>query len=370
MKNNIFKTIILFVHIFILFSGCQKSTEKKPAKNYGVKGVVTYQGKPIDFAFVYLYNDEDTGYKKQYTAISEATKRGGEYSISPKPGKYFLLARKRWNYASTGPLRIGDYQVNYNQNPITVEENKWLDINLELEEIKTESLAASPKNTGIKGKIVSGADNMEGVFIYVYLNSDSDLRGPSYHALTKPDKAGNFLLDLPAGKYYVTARKRANKDKFGGLKKGDLNTDYEKNPVEVKINNYTNLRSIVLETIDPGKLKSILEGEIKPNTQTIISGTIKDKSGRPKEGIYAFVYQDSQMIGKPLYRSVVTQKDGFYEIFLSRGGNYYLGARNTFGGPLAPGDLVGAYNGTTEHIINIKDNEIRENIDIVVEEFY
>ncbi|MDD5773543.1 MAG: carboxypeptidase-like regulatory domain-containing protein [bacterium] len=373
INSKFIKTIFLFINIIILSVvniNCQRSSKGKITKNYGIKGTVTFQGKPTDWAFVYLYTDEDTNYKKQYASISEATRRDGQYTISPKPGKYFILARKRWNYASTGPLRVGDYQVLHNQNPITVEENKWLEINLDLEEIKSESSVNSPKNTGIKGKIVSKDTDMEGTFLYAYINNDTDLRGPSYYALIKPDKSGIFTLDLPEGKYYITVRKRLNKDKFGGLKTGDLNTDYQNNPVEVKINNYTNLEDIVLGKIDPVKLKSIESGEIKAKTQTIIRGTIKDSSGQPKEGVYAFVYQDSQMIGKPLYRSVVTGKNGNYELFLSRGGNYYVGARNTFGGPLAPGDLVGAYDGTPEHILTIKDAEIKDNIDITVEEFY
>ncbi len=369
MKNYYFKILLIFI-LFIININCQNAPKKKVPKNYGIKGIVTFQGKPVDWAFVYLYSNEDTSYKKQYAGISEATKRDGQYTISSKPGKYFLLTRKRWNYASTGPLRIGDYQAVYTQNPITIEENKWLEINLELEEIKSESSVNSPKNTGIKGKIVSNTNDFEGAFLYVYLTDDTDLRGPSYYALIKPDKSGNFTLDLPPGKYYATSRKRLNKDKFGVLNTGDLNADYQNNPVEVKINNYTYLENIVLEKIDQVKLKSIQAGEIKPKTQTIIRGIIKDTSGQHKEGIYAFVYQDSQMIGKPLYRSVMTQKNGYYEIFLGQGGNYYVGARNTFGGPLAPGDFVGAYNGTPEHIINIKDDEIKENIDIVVEEFY
>ncbi|MFH1287892.1 MAG: hypothetical protein ABII25_04255 [bacterium] len=188
--------------------------------------------------------------------------------------------------------------------------------------------------------------------------------------MVKPDKNGDFRTDLPAGSYYLTVRERINKDKFGILTTGDFNADYQNNPVEVKLNSYSKIENIILEKIDPVKLKNIEMGEIKAETRTVIRGTIKDKSGRPQKGVYAFVYQDSQMIGKPLYRSVMTGKNGFFEIFLSHGGNYYLGARDTFGGPLSPGDLVGAYNGTPEHIINIGDDEGKDNIDIVVEEFY
>ena len=399
-NDHLLKKSVFFISLFILLTSnlnCENLSNKQSSRNHGVKGIVTFQGKPIDWAFVYLYVDEDTSYKKQYMGISEATERDGLYTISPKPGKYFLAARKRWNYASTGPLRIGDYQVIYDQNPITVKEDKWLEINLELEEIKSESSINSPKNTGIKGSVSfrsivkSNYKNMSdshrcesypchsptlkpttalGAYVYAYINKDSDLRGPSYFAMTKLDENKNFTLNLPPGEYYITARKRINKNKFGSLKANDLNADYQNNPVKVKINNYTKLEDIVLKKIDPKKLKKIQSGETKPKTQTIIRGIIKDKSGLPKEGVYAFVYHDSQMIGKPLYRSLLTGKNGYYEIFLSQGGNYYVGARNTFGGPLAPGDLVGAYNGTTENILNIKDDEIKENIDIVVEEFY
>ncbi|MFH1287893.1 MAG: hypothetical protein ABII25_04260 [bacterium] len=169
MGNNNFLNSTLLILILLTFNvNCQKPSQNNKAKNYGVKGIVTFQGKPVDWAFVYVYNDEDISYKKEYAAISKATKRDGNYQISPKPGKYFVVARKRWNYASTGPLRIGDYQIDYKENPITIEENKWVEINLELAEIKSELSISPQKNTGIKGRIISKNSGKKGVsFMFI-----------------------------------------------------------------------------------------------------------------------------------------------------------------------------------------------------------
>ncbi len=86
---------------------------------------------------------------------------------------------------------------------------------------------------------------------------------------------------------------------------------------------------------------------------TTISGVIRDKSGKPVAKVYAAAYRDSMMTMKPDFISTSTGADGAYTISLSEGGEYYIGARNTIGGPAERGDLLGRYAGNEDHMVKI-----------------
>ena len=87
----------------------------------------------------------------------------------------------------------------------------------------------------------------------------------------------------------------------------------------------------------------------------------------PVANIFAAAYRDSMMTQKPDFISSPTGPDGVYTISLSEGGEYYIGARNTLGGPAEKGDLLGRYGGNEDHVVNLKTDEKLTHIDIVVE---
>ncbi|MBI5208063.1 MAG: hypothetical protein HY934_09800 [Candidatus Firestonebacteria bacterium] len=365
------KTFLLFVLSLILFS-CSKQGKKTQEKGKsGIIGTVVYQGIGVNWAYAYVYPTENTNFRQEFTQVSEATGTPGTFTIYVKPGKYYLVARKRWNYAKVGPLRTGDFDASYFNNPIIVKENQFTEIGqIELNEIREER-DKIPEGSGIKGKVIIDDKKIDDVFVYIYNNDDSQLRGPSYY-LTKPVKDdGSFKINLLPGTYFLVARKRKSGSKLGPLDEGDFNSIYEKNPINVIKNEYFDAGELYLKKIDSQKLNDIKKGDIASNKNltTVIKGFITNKKGEKIKNIYAFVYKDYQMVGKPLSRSLATQKDGKYEIFLKEGGIYYIGARNTFGGPLEPGDLVGSYNGTQDHLVKLKNGETLENINIVIEEF-
>jgi hypothetical protein len=84
-------------------------------------------------------------------------------------------------------------------------------------------------------------------------------------------------------------------------------------------------------------------------------------------GVYASAFRDSMMTQKPDFISRITSADGKYVINLSEGGEYFIGARNTIGGPAEKGDLLGRYAGSEDHSVNIKTGEKLKGIDITVE---
>ncbi|MBI4649942.1 hypothetical protein HY745_01340 [Candidatus Desantisbacteria bacterium] len=370
MKKKII--LVITLGIFFCITSCGKEDNQKSRKGLksGITGVIVYQGTPVNWAFAYIYPTKNTGFREAFTEASEATKTNGKFTISALPGKYYLVARKRWNYAKVGPLRTGDFEIIYYNNPVEIKENQFVNAGeIELNEIREEA-DMIPEGAGISGKAFLPDKKSDDIFVYIYKNSDTDLMGPSYYITKQVKSDGSFKINLLPGKYYFSARKRKSGSKLGPLEKEDYNYVYSKNPVNVLNNAYFNLGEILLTKIDPIKFDAIKAGTFSNKTFSMgIKGLITDKKGNKIEGIYAFVYKDYQMIGKPLFRSSSTQKDGKYEIIINSPGIYYVGARNTYGGPLEPGDLVGTYNGTPDHLLKIKEGEIIENINIVIEEF-
>ncbi len=371
------KRILIIFYIFLIsqiLNSCRetdKQTNPQKQSKSGITGTIVYQGTPVNWAYGYLYKTSNVGFRQEFLEASEPTGTDGKFVIYIKQGKYYFVSRKRWNYAKIGPLRTGDFEIIYFNNPVEIKENQILNIGeIELNEIR-EEWENIPEGSGIKGKAVLENNQTEDIFVYIYTNPDTELRGPSYY-LTKPiEKNGNFKINLLPGKYYLVARKRKSGAKLGPLEEEDYNYVYLQNPIKVNKNEYFDAGELRLKKIDIKKLVAIKKGTLPPKIKlsTGIRGFIFNKKKEPVKDVYAFIYKDFQMVGKPLYRSSPTNKDGKFEILLSEGGIYYVGARNTFGGPLEPGDIVGSYNGSPDHLLKVKNGEILENINIVVEEF-
>ncbi len=54
-------------------------------------------------------------------------------------------------------------------------------------------------------------------------------------------------------------------------------------------------------------------------------------------------------------------------IDLSEGGEYFVGARNTMGGPAERGELLGRYAGTEDHAVRLTPGEKLRGVDVVVD---
>ncbi len=156
---------------------------------------------------------------------------------------------------------------------------------------------------------------------------------------------------------------------MGPLTDGDLFGFAHANPVKVEDGRYTIVHvntSTKHIKVKEGGQDVTLGGTVKAGGTTI-SGVIMDNSGMPVANIFAAAYRDSMMTQKPDFISSPTGPDGVYTISLSEGGEYYIGARNTLGGPAEKGDLLGRYGGNEDHVVNLKTDEKLTNIDIVVE---
>jgi len=70
----------------------------------------------------------------------------------------------------------------------------------------------------------------------------------------------------------------------------------------------------------------------------------------------------------PAYKSNRTGPDGKYSIAFERPGRYYIGARDSVGGPMEPGDMAGVYEGTDDNSVELSDGETLGDIDITLRE--
>ncbi|MBW2451348.1 MAG: hypothetical protein JRF07_03225, partial [Deltaproteobacteria bacterium] len=99
------------------------------APRSGIRGDITYQGEPLEKAYLYVYKDPSKGFKGPGYFIQPVAK--GSFRLNLPPGEYYLLARKRMRGGQFGPIEIGDYFNYYPGNPVRVTEKQVHHLNIE-----------------------------------------------------------------------------------------------------------------------------------------------------------------------------------------------------------------------------------------------
>jgi hypothetical protein len=193
-------------------------------------------------------------------------------------------------------------------------------------------------------------------------------RIPDY--VTRIDDQGKFSLDLPEGKYYLGAIKRVSSEKIGPPKEGDYffaSTDDKGLPMSYLVENgRKNDIGTISEAIPFQKSAS------KPGVEiTSIEGTILDTEGNPVEGALVFAHTARTMVGKPLFASERSGKDGHYTLRVHDSGRYYLRVRSVYGGgPPAIGDIIGVYGEKEPLAVSTRKGEKVQGVNILVKRFY
>jgi hypothetical protein len=156
------------------------------------------------------------------------------------------------------------------------------------------------------------------------------------------DEKGMFKAMLPEGKYYMGAIKRFSGGPLGPPKNGDLffiSQDEKGNPKLHRVRkNETIDIGVIAEAVPFSRETLVTEGI------TSVEGTIRNAKGKPVEGMLVFAFISPTMIGRPLFVSEKSDKDGKYVLRLSGGGSYYLRSRQNYGGGLPSADeAMGVY---------------------------
>jgi len=332
-----------------------------------VKGKVNYQGKPLEGAMVYLYSDYKGGFTGKADCQAGPTGADGAFEASVAPGKYYLVSRKTAD-GKDGKLAAGDFYAFYGGNPVVVGAGETIHIGVNCAPIIGVGEKSVTGGTGIRGRVYVDGKPLDRARVTLYQDGETIFRGIGYASMLTNGN-GDFAFSLEPGTYYAVARKRAGEDRMGPLTAGDMFAYAQDNPVEVRDGSYTviSMNAVTkLIKVKEGGQEVTLGGTVKAG-ETVIEGMVNDKSGKPVAGVYASAYRDSMMTQKPDFISPVTGADGKFVITLSEGGEYFIGARNTIGGPAEKGELLGRYAGSEDHSLKIKTGEKMKDINITVE---
>ncbi|NVN98008.1 MAG: hypothetical protein HXX17_01700 [Geobacteraceae bacterium] len=285
----------------------------------------------------------------------------GTANFRPEPGSYFLTADWRPDGDFNRPRRAGDRFAWFGGNPLLVSTETSEAITLILEEVPLPPSTASPKGTGIFGRVTHNGVPVANVGVYAYAKSGSGFKGDDFHSVVRTDINGEFVLNLSPDEYYLLARLRSdNSVDIGPLHKEDLLGFYPGNPVTVVKG------SFVPSAIPLVRLKMVKSrAESSALLPGIIEGRIVDLDGHPVSGAYAALYDKTNMSGRSLFRSEPTGADGRFKFPVPIPGKYFLSARSGYGSP-AEGGWFGAWDGSSDHSINIKSGESRSDVVIIV----
>jgi hypothetical protein len=331
-----------------------------------IKGKVTSQGKPLAGAMIRLFRGYERGFEGSPDYSAGPTGADGLFELNPAKGRYFVVASKSSRPPGT-PLGPGDDYAFYGGNPVTLSGGDTINLGINCSPIVDVGERYTPGGTGIRGRVFLDGKPLERARVTLYQDGETIFRGIGY-ASVLTDGAGEFSFNLDEGKYFVVARKRTGEDKMGPLGEGGVFGFAHDNPIEVRKDRYTGISlntSVKLVKVKEGGRDITLGGTVKAGG-TVIAGVVRGRSGAPVAGIFASAYRDPMMTQKPDFIAV-TGIDGSYAIDLSEGGEYFVGARNTMGGPPERGELLGRYAGTEDHSVRIKTGEKLQGIDIVVD---
>lgn len=182
-------------------------------------------------------------------------------------------------------------------------------------------------------KISAEAPMSDGM-VYVYNlatgpapSQDRYWRVPDF--VEKLDKEGRFSIDLPPGEYCIGAIKRLGPPQIGPPLENDyfvIGQDEKKSPRKYKVSKG--------DKRDIGIISGALPYKQLPPKEGITGaeGTVHDLEGKPVEGAMVFAFVTSTIIGKPMFVSDRTGKDGRFLLRVHEGGDYYLKVRDSYGG--------------------------------------
>lgn len=293
---------------------------------------------------------------------------GGDGSVfSPlAPGRYFLVAQWRRDGDYARPIAPGDRFAYFGGNPVFVSRGPSREVVLALEEFEPPpgDAAAPPGLSGVAGVVLSGGAPLADARVSAYLKADGGFRDLGFAGSAPTADDGSFLLDLPPGAYYLVARRRAAGGVAGPLRKGDAFGYYAANPVTVAPGRLT--RAAIPVTVL--RLRNAPAYSAEYAAAAFVEGRIVGRDGKPRRGVYAALYDNPDLLNRPVFLSDVTGDDGRYRLPVPAPGTYYLGARDGYGGSPAPGDLYGRYEGSPGHSLTVREGDRLTGMDIVVEE--
>lgn len=304
----------------------------------GVRGRVAWRGELIPDVKVRAYRTVADLASGPPLAVSAATDLDGLYQLDLPPGSYVLTAS-----SGSGELTPGDYFCYYSGSPVQVPARGYRNVGFNLVRIPEQKPVETSARSGIYGEVTYQGELLEKSYLYVYKDADRTFKGPGY--FIQPVAEGRFRLSLPPGEYYLLARKRERGGQYGPIETGDYFNYYYGNPIHIGAGE---VHEVLIETVTR---QSMLEEDVV--VLQGVRGQVVDRHGQPLAGLYVFAYRNAGMTGTPDYFSAPTGPDGRFEISLPDQQDYFLLARQAFGGPAERDELYGklqSRNGTPQAV--------------------
>lgn len=297
------------------------------------------------------------------------TDKEGRASFDLPPGRYYLVAEWRRDADYARSIAPGDRYAYFGGNPVFVgREGGAREFFVGIEEFAAPPApGGEPEGgTGVAGRVISGGVPVEGAHVYAYLRTDSSFRDLGFAASVPTASDGSFVMDLPPGEYHLLARKRATGAVAGPMRKGDLFGYYPGNPVSVRPGGYL-LLSIPATVL---KLRNTPSWSGQYKGVALLEGKIVGNDGKPRAGVHAALYDNPDLLNRPVFLSDATGPDGIFRLPVPVAGTYYLGARSGYGGAPGPGDLYGRFEGNAAHSVTFHEGDHLAGIVITVNEVW
>jgi len=235
---------------------------------------------------------------------------------------------------------------------------------------------AAEKKSGIKGKVVFNetGEPVTKTYIYAYVGkmetrpAQMGIIGITDWVSYGSAEDGTYQLDLPPGKYYVVARKRASGLNYGPLYRGDwYDHSTAKQAIVVKKGKYAKCDFKLRQLREPMFFQGLTAAERR--TDTGIRGKLINEEGEHIPGTFVMAFLNDDMQRVPDFTSSVTDDEGNYTMYLPRGGRYWIAAR--FGVMRVPkqGEPFAHYEGSSDHSIEVQGGQFLEGIDLILKPY-
>lgn len=322
----------------------------------GVEGTVQYRGEAVAGAYVELFDARDPG----GDAVGAAnTGSRGLFRIPLPPGSYSLTVKKRPEGTGSGGMLAGSVPG----DPVRVADG-FVDVGT----LHLRDMGAGEGfygQTPVSGTVHGPDGPLAGAYVYFY--PAGVRRGPGYLARSRTRDNGTFTAGLAPGSYTVTARFGTSGDGMGTVQVRDLIGFHPQNPVRIG-GGPVELGRIDLRPVDPEAWEE--RRWSGTGGGYVVAGRILREDGAPLKGAYVFLYDDRRMVGKPVSISAPTSSDGRYRVTVSRPGEYYVGARTRYGGPVEPGEYMGSWEEGGPQPVVLGGEAAAATCDIVVREVW
>ncbi len=258
----------------------------------------------------------------------------------------------RWAILAGLILTLAACQTTAPQPVAQVETGHWIGIYLD-----------GQGHTGLRGQITvkESGTPVPGAFVNIYPDTISNLLGPSQFISSPTDEQGRYQVEVPAGIYYVVARKRLSGQPTGPLEPGDFYSEHQRIVVRVEPGKIAVVDLPVVAMKAPMFFKSRV---VDRETSTGLRGTLVDPAGKPVMGGFAMAYADPEMKRLPDFASTLSDGEGHFTIYLPEGGTYYLAARIHAWDMPTPGEPYGKYGGAQPIPVTVDTDRFVEDLRI------